>query len=536
LELATPEERARILEKERQTKEFFSAMEANILRKVNQGIETHDVQTRDEDVAVVKPSPHRRNRTPMDVAAPVDYIAGEESKYKAYPEFWGAIRGAPTSKPPRMVRTISHMDDSVLEQLKTTENSDLSAREARSLEDMLEDISVAESEAGTPAPGGPRSMQTAPIGRKRHIMSSWFGGDKAAKTNASRNGSRLRRHSTVQTKEMPSVSRTTRVSLETIDLSMNPPPLRRNNSTSTIYVNETMAAPDKDATIKAVCCVIRAHMLSAAARDDAHTLDTVPAEFKVFIDRDYERPKPKRPSFSRFVRPSTDDEVEVPKLDTIVKFFRHVYLTAQMEVECIIMSLIYVEKLLKETSGGLQIRHFNWKSILFAGMIMASKVWDDLSMWNVDFSAVCPTFSLHRINQLELTLLDVLKFNTTIPASVYAKYYFHLRSMCVAMGLGGDLRSIQPLSIEDAQRLHICSARYGDKNNLSVTVRTRASTLTAPLDLDAVRPPLDGSAESHLRKTSQTKPRLSLEEVLSVSPTKASASSNSLVAARGATP
>lgn len=37
-----------------------------------------------------------------------------------------------------------------------------------------------------------------------------------------------------------------------------------------------------------------------------------------------------------------------------------------------------------------------------ASLIMSSKVWDDLSMWNADFSQVSPSFTLRRINELEL--------------------------------------------------------------------------------------------------------------------------------------
>jgi hypothetical protein len=45
------------------------------------------------------------------------------------------------------------------------------------------------------------------------------------------------------------------------------------------------------------------------------------------------------------------------------------------------MSLIYVERLIKTTEGGLRPRSSNWRSVLFSCMILASKVWDDMSMW-----------------------------------------------------------------------------------------------------------------------------------------------------------
>lgn len=72
---------------------------------------------------------------------------------------------------------------------------------------------------------------------------------------------------------------------------------------------------------------------------------------------------------------------------------------------------------------------------LFACLVMASKVWDDLSMWNVDFSQVYPSFDLRRVNTLELAMLDALKYVIRVSASEYAKYYFHLRSMMARLGL-----------------------------------------------------------------------------------------------------
>ena len=93
-------------------------------------------------------------------------------------------------------------------------------------------------------------------------------------------------------------------------------------------------------------------------------------------------------------------------------------------------------------------------------MIMASKVWDDLSMWNADFSQVCGSFTLKRINELELALLEFLGFSVKVTASDYAKYYFHLRSYSCRLGLIHDLKSLAPLDMGSAHKLSVLSANY----------------------------------------------------------------------------
>lgn len=73
-----------------------------------------------------------------------------------------------------------------------------------------------------------------------------------------------------------------------------------------------------------------------------------------------------------------DSEDNVPSLEEISNFYRFIFNKAQMENDIIIMSLIYVERLLRETKGGVRPNVHNWKSVLFSCMVMASKVWDDL--------------------------------------------------------------------------------------------------------------------------------------------------------------
>ncbi|CAM9853826.1 unnamed protein product, partial [Choristocarpus tenellus] len=108
---------------------------------------------------------------------------------------------------------------------------------------------------------------------------------------------------------------------------------------------------------------------------------------------------------------------------------------------------------LKETKGALRPHRGNWKSLLMATLVLSSKVWDDLSMWNADFSVVCPSFRLNRINELEVAVLEALRYNVKVQASQYAKYYFHLRSTCVKSGLAGENAALHPLDIKGIKTL-----------------------------------------------------------------------------------
>lgn len=56
-------------------------------------------------------------------------------------------------------------------------------------------------------------------------------------------------------------------------------------------------------------------------------------------------------------------------------------------------------------------------------------MWQDLSSWNVEISSIYPQYSLHAINRLERLFLHHIQWDLYISASVYAKYYFALRSL-----------------------------------------------------------------------------------------------------------
>lgn len=55
----------------------------------------------------------------------------------------------------------------------------------------------------------------------------------------------------------------------------------------------------------------------------------------------------------------------------------------QLATECIVISLIYLEKLM--STSKIEIRDINWKPLLFTAILLASKFWEDVNFWNVDY-------------------------------------------------------------------------------------------------------------------------------------------------------
>lgn len=253
----------------------------------------------------------------------------------------------------------------------------------------------------------------------------------------------------------------------TIHATTTKPSLTKRNTCGTIYLGSTLSAPDKEALIKCVCGVFRAHLLQAKpSHADLPSPSNTKNEYDVFRDR----------------RSTGDyrllDITSIPSLSTITDYFRSIFLRSQMEVECIIVSLIYIERVIKLTDGKLSPKPSNWRSVLFSCMVLASKVWDDLSMWNCDFSKIVPsamTFSLARTNELELALLRALKYKVKVNASEYAKYYFLLRGMLCQSGLANDdLMRLEALDVKGA--LNLLHAVTGGSSVAKVLMKKRCKS------------------------------------------------------------
>ena len=120
-------------------------------------------------------------------------------------------------------------------------------------------------------------------------------------------------------------------------------------------------------------------------------------------------------------------ETKIPTADDIYEFGHRLFKQVQLSSECSIICLIYVERIMEAAKVPMLAK--TWKPIFMCGLLLASKVWQDWSSWNIEFANVYPQFSLESINRLEIQFLTMVKWDLYISSSLYAKYYFALRSL-----------------------------------------------------------------------------------------------------------
>ncbi|OQR82010.1 cyclin-Y [Thraustotheca clavata] len=120
-------------------------------------------------------------------------------------------------------------------------------------------------------------------------------------------------------------------------------------------------------------------------------------------------------------------KTHIPSVEEIFRFCKNLFNRAQLSAECTIVCLIYIERLMERAN--IPLLGSSWKPIVLCGLLLSSKVWQDLSSWNVEISNIYPQFPLHCINRLERLFLHYIQWDLYISGSVYAKYYFALRSL-----------------------------------------------------------------------------------------------------------
>lgn len=214
-------------------------------------------------------------------------------------------------------------------------------------------------------------------------------------------------------------------------------PLRKSNSCSTIYCDDsTISQPNLKNTIKCISLAIYYHIRNRS---------NVGAERVMEIFEERLHPITREP-----IPPEAAGRE--PEQRQIYRFVRTLFHAAQLTAECAIVTLIYLERLLGYAE--MDLCPSNWRRAVLGAIMLASKVWDDQAVWNVDYCQILRDCSVEDMNELERQFLECLQFNINVPSSVYASYYFHLRTLAIANDVQAPL---QPLHKDRATKLEALS-------------------------------------------------------------------------------
>jgi hypothetical protein len=229
VELASPAERKEMAMKDRKQKEFFAAMERNILRNIAQG-------------QVSGTSPMEEDKKQMQMTMP-------------------SASSSSALEKPRLVKTISGMNDSILRELvkrvPSTRITTMPREESLVIDDLMimkkEDLTVLkESGSNSPMDTGWADLDfdanddsdSSPSAREESRVIQELA--KTAEQMTLVSGSEI----VTVTPDEPIMPKPKSLGLERPALEKPGLLGSRRNTCGTIYVGSTMSAPDKDATIK----------------------------------------------------------------------------------------------------------------------------------------------------------------------------------------------------------------------------------------------------------------------------------------------
>jgi len=153
-------------------------------------------------------------------------------------------------------------------------------------------------------------------------------------------------------------------------------------------------------------------------------------------------------------------DYNIPELEVIEKFIKNIFKIGQLAPESLVMGVAYVERIV---AMGFKMYPFNWKRVILAALILASKVWEDQAVWNVDFLELFPLATPNDLGQLEKKLLSLLSFDVSLSASDYARIYFDLRAQSGATE--EHFIELKPLNKDGEATLELKTTTYTQKHS-----------------------------------------------------------------------
>jgi len=170
---------------------------------------------------------------------------------------------------------------------------------------------------------------------------------------------------------------------------------KHSNSCSTIYVDDsTVSQPNCKAMMKCVSIAIHSHIVHRKSNKSMSIFDEKLHPLSVNFEFHRQKIEILRLFLQKERVPEDYDTVN-PDQRIIYRFLRTLFTAAQLTAECAIVTLVYLERVL--SYGELDLCPSNWRRLVLGAVMLASKVWDDQAVWNVDFCQILRDITVNEM-------------------------------------------------------------------------------------------------------------------------------------------
>jgi len=229
----------------------------------------------------------------------------------------------------------------------------------------------------------------------------------------------------------------------------------KNNTTSSLYIKDTIENPDVDEVIRCMSVALLFHMKNAETQPN-------PRLYDIFDERIHP------------LMPVPVDLSKLPEASMVYKFISIIFKVQRFPAEVAILVVAYVERVIAKS--GVCLHKTNWRRMVVGAIVIASKIWEEESVWNVDFLSLFPNLSVNELNTLEWHWLELLQFEVSLKSSEYVKYYFELRALS---SLDAQHFPLEPMPKEAVEQL--------EEKSLAREAKMRSSHVKRSKSVDEIK-------------------------------------------------
>ena len=152
----------------------------------------------------------------------------------------------------------------------------------------------------------------------------------------------------------------------------------------------------------------------------------------------------------------------------VEEYLQTLYKICQWTPECHIIAFILIVRMLKLSKDSKQemvLHRYNWHCVILVTLMISQKLWDDVSLNNVDFPQVWKMVApkggeldLKDINFMEKEFLAIIGYSVTVKMRTYTSCYYEVMSLAIL----NDEEAVD--SLEKEIHVENSLARFSSRN------------------------------------------------------------------------